>query len=114
MTFICCEACIKYKIYPENTRFIFTDLDHPKMISEWCKNLKNTFIVTFDTPCLIYNCESYENGKQKDLLLALNFWKGYSFGKNNNLISAIFAIISIYNFDKIYVDNPQTKLYQAI
>ena len=68
----------------------------------------------FDTPCLIYDCKSYENGKQKELLLAQNFWKRYSFGKNNNLISAIFAIISIYNFDKIYVDSPQTNLYQPI
>ena len=105
---------MKYEIYPKNTRFIFTDLDHPKLISEWCKNLNNNFIVTFDTPCLIYDCESYENGKQKELVLAQDFWKGYTFGRNNNLISAIFPIISIYNFDKIYVDNPQTKLYQPI
>ena len=48
------------------------------------------------------------------MLLAQNFWKRYSFGKNNSLISAIFAIISIYNFDEIYLDNPQTKLYQPI
>ena len=44
------------------------------------------------------------NGKQKEMLLAQYFWKGYSFGKNNSLISAIFAI-AIYNFDKIYVHN---------
>ena len=48
------------------------------------------------------------------MLLAQNFWKRYSFGKNNSLISAIFAIISIYNFDEIYVDNPQTKLCQPL
>ena len=54
------------------------------------------------------------NGKKKEMILAQNFWKGYSFGKNNSLISAIFAIISIYNFDEIYLDNPQTKLYQPI
>ena len=41
------------------------------------------------------------------------FLKWYSFGKKC-LISAIFPIISIYNFDKIYVDNPQRKLYQPI
>ena len=105
---------MKYEIYPENTRFSFIDLDHPKLINEWRKNLSNTFIVMLETPCLIYGCESYENGKQKELLLAQTFWKGYSFGKNNSLISAIFAISSIYNFDKIYVDNLQTKLYQPI
>ena len=92
---------MKYEIDPENTRFIFIDLDHPKLINEWRKNLNNAFIATFDTPCLIYECKSYENGKQKELLLAQTFWKGYSFGKNNNLISAIFAITSIYNFDKM-------------
>ena len=54
------------------------------------------------------------NGKRKEMLLAQSFWEGYSFGKTNSLISAIFAIISIYNFDKIYVDNPQTKFYQPI
>ena len=53
------------------------------------------------------------NGKQKEILLAQYFWKGYSFAKKS-LISAIFPIISIYNFNKIYVDNPQTKLYQPI
>ena len=51
---------MKYEINPKNTKFIFTDLVHPKLISEWCKNLNNTFIITFDTPCLIYVCESYE------------------------------------------------------
>ena len=54
------------------------------------------------------------NGKEKEMFLAQNFWKGYSFGKNKSLISAIFAIISIYDFDKIYVDNLQIKLYQTI
>ena len=53
------------------------------------------------------------NGKQKEMLLAQYFWKGYSFGKKSK-ISANFATISIYNFDKIYLDNPQAKLYQPI
>ena len=53
------------------------------------------------------------NGDQKEMLLAQYFWKGCSLGKKS-LISAIFAIISIYNFDKIYVDNSQIKLYQPI
>ena len=53
------------------------------------------------------------NEKQKERLLAQYFWEGYSFSKKS-LISAIFPIILIYNFDKIYVDNPQTKLYQPI
>ena len=56
---------MKHEIYAENTRFIFTDLDHLKLISEWCKNFEQNFIVTFDTRCLIYVCESHENGKQK-------------------------------------------------
>ena len=51
---------MEYKIYPENTRFIFTDSLHPELISEWFKNLNNTFIVIvmFHTPCLIYVCGS--------------------------------------------------------
>ena len=53
------------------------------------------------------------NGKPKEMLLAQYFWEGYSFGKKS-LTSTIFPTISIYNFDKIYVDNPQTKLYQPI
>ena len=44
------------------------------------------------------------------MVLGQHFWKGYSLGKKNSLISAIFAIISIYIFDKMYVNNPQTKL----
>ena len=52
-------------------------------------------------------------GKQKEMLLAQYFWKRYSFGKKS-LISVIFPIISIYKFNKIYVDNPKTKLYQPI
>ena len=48
------------------------------------------------------------------MVLAQHFWKGYSLGKKKSLISAIFAIISIYIFDKMYVNNPQTKLYQTI
>ena len=48
-------------------------------------------------------------GKQKEMLLAQYFWKGYSFSKNNSSISAIFGLISIYNFHKIYVDNPPDK-----
>ena len=51
---------MKYEINPKNTKFIFIDLVHPKLISEWCKNLNNTFIITFDTPGLIYVCELYE------------------------------------------------------
>ena len=66
-----------------------------------------------DLSC-IYLVYHMRNGKQKEMLLAQYFWKGYSFGKNKSLILAIFAIISIYNFDKIYVDNPQTKLYQPV
>ena len=53
------------------------------------------------------------NRKQKEMLLAQYFWKRYSFGKKS-FISAIFPIISIYNFDRLNVDNPQTKLYQSI
>ena len=82
---------MKYKIYHKNRRFLVTDLYHPKLISEWCKNLNNTFIVTFDTPWNVW--ESYENGKRKEMPLAQNFWKGSSFGKNNSLISEIFSII---------------------
>ena len=53
------------------------------------------------------------NGKQEEMLLAQYFWKGYSFGKKC-LISAIFPLISIYNFNKTYVDNLQTKHCQPI
>ena len=48
------------------TSFIFTDLVHLKLISKWCKNLKNLFIVTFDTPCLMYVCESYDKWQTKN------------------------------------------------
>ena len=109
----CWEACMKYEIYRENTRFIFTDFDHPKLISKWCKNLNNTFIVTFDTSFWSMSVKHMRIGKEKEMLLAQHFWKGYSFGKNNSLISAIFGIISIYNFDKIYVDNPPDKTLSA-
>ena len=51
---------MKHEIYAENTRFIFTDLEHLKLFSEWCKNFEQNFIVTFDIRCLIYVCESYE------------------------------------------------------
>ena len=54
------------------------------------------------------------NDKKKEMVLAQHFWKGNSLGKKNSLISAIFAIISIYIFDKMYVNNPQIKLYQPI
>ena len=54
------------------------------------------------------------NSKRREMLLAQYFWEGYSFGKKKNLISTIFPVISIYNFDKIYVDNTRTKLYQPI
>ena len=50
----------------------------------------------FDTPCLIYDCESYENSKQKELLLAHNFWKGHSFGNSNNSISELIDIDIYY------------------
>ena len=51
----------------------------------------------------------FRNGKQKEMLLAQYFWKGYSFGKKS-LILAIFPIISIYNFDEIYVENTKIEL----
>ena len=54
------------------------------------------------------------NGKQKEMPLAQYFWKGYSFGKKKSLISAIFPIISIHNFDEIYVENPKIELSQPI
>ena len=50
------------------------------------------------------------NGKQKEMLLAQYFWKEYFFSEKS-LVSTSFLIISIYNFNKIFVDNPQTKLY---
>ena len=50
------------------------------------------------------------NGKQKEMLLAQYFWKEYSFSEKS-LVSTSFLIISIYNFNKIFLDNPQTKLY---
>ena len=53
------------------------------------------------------------NGKLTEMLLVQYFWKGYSFGKKS-LISAIFSTISICSFSKVYVNNPQTKLYQPI
>ena len=69
MTFTCWEACMKYEIYLEYTRFIFTDLDHPKLISEWCKNLNYAFIVTI---YLVWSMSVNHvwNGKPKEMLLA--------------------------------------------
>ena len=52
------------------------------------------------------------NSKQKEMLLDQCFWKGHPFDKKK-LILGIFRIISIYNFNEIYVDNPQAKLYQS-
>ena len=46
------------------------------------------------------------------MLLDQCFWKGHPFDKKK-LILGIFRIISIYNFNEIYVDNPQAKLYQS-
>ena len=47
------------------------------------------------------------NRKQKTLLVEY-FCKGYSF----RLFPAIFPIIPIYDFNKIFVGNPQIKLSQ--
>ena len=54
------------------------------------------------------------NRKQKILLIEY-FCKEYSFQqKKISLVSAIFPITRIYNFNKIYVGNPQVKLFQLI
>ena len=44
------------------------------------------------------------------MLLVQYFWKGYSFQQKNVYLSDF----SNYNFNKIYVDNPQIKLFQPI
>ena len=64
--------------------------------------------------CLVWSISVNHmiNSKQKEMLLDQCFWKGHPFDKKN-LILGIFRIISIYNFNEIYVDNPQAKLYQS-
>ena len=55
------------------------------------------------------------NRKQKEILLVEYFCKECSFQqKKINLVSAIFPILRIYNFNKIYVGNPQVKLFQPM
>ena len=42
------------------------------------------------------------------------FAKDILSGKKISLVSPIFPIMPIYNFSKIYVGNPQIKLFQPI
>ena len=49
------------------------------------------------------------------MLLVEYFCRGYFFGeKKISLVSLIFLIIPIYNFNEIYVGNAQIELFQSI
>ena len=56
-------------------------------------------------------CMSYDKSYTKKYSWLNIFAKNVFSGKKISLVSQIFPIIPIYNFNKIYVGNPQIKLF---
>ena len=69
---------------------------------------------TFDAPCLIYVSKSYDKWWTKNNVLGSIFLERIFFLAKKLFDLSDFPKIPIYDFNEIYVDNPQIKLVQPI